>query len=322
MNRVDRLVATLLLLQSRSVVRAKDIADHFGISTRTVYRDINALCEAGVPIAAEAGEGYSIVAGYHLPPVMFTREEVSALLVGVKFVEKHTDKSLREHAKSAMLKIQSILPDESRKYIEGLKQSTVMPTWSRRRSDTARDDVLVTIQHAVVNRKLLKIAYHAQSRDSLSQREVEPLGLLYYADAWHLIAYCRLRQDYRDFRTDRIRAIALRDASFEPRQGFSLAEYLSQAGKLENPVRIRVKFSRKVAAHVREKSFGLIDEQALEDGVAMTFLVENLHWAAHWLLSYGSLAQVLSPNSLRKLVLEETTKIAAIYDVPELKQDC
>lgn len=82
MNRIDRLVATVLLLQSRKIVRARDIAAHFEISTRTVYRDVRALCEAGVPIAAEAGEGYSLVEGYHLPPVMFTTSEASALFLG------------------------------------------------------------------------------------------------------------------------------------------------------------------------------------------------------------------------------------------------
>ena len=109
MNRVDRLVAIALRLQSRRLVRAEDLAGHFEVSVRTVYRDINALCEAGVPIISEAGVGYSLAKGYHLPPVMFTAEEASALSIGGKLVEHLTDASLRKEMDSALLKSRKIL---------------------------------------------------------------------------------------------------------------------------------------------------------------------------------------------------------------------
>src|SRR6266478_4772633 len=103
MNRVDRLMAIVVRLQSRRVVRAEDIAAHFEISVRTVYRDLAALGEAGIPIIAEAGVGYSLVKGYHLPPVMFTSEEASALFLGGKLVDHLTDASLRKQMESALL---------------------------------------------------------------------------------------------------------------------------------------------------------------------------------------------------------------------------
>jgi predicted DNA-binding transcriptional regulator YafY len=96
MNRVDRLVAIVLRLQGRRVVRAEELAAHFEISVRTVYRDVAALCEAGVPVVAEPGVGYSLVKGYHLPPVTFTAEEASALSIGGMLVERLTDNSLRK----------------------------------------------------------------------------------------------------------------------------------------------------------------------------------------------------------------------------------
>src|SRR5688572_22198956 len=96
MNRIDRLTAILVQLQTKRVVKAEEIADRFEISLRTVYRDVKALMEAGVPIGSEAGKGYFIVDGYHLPPVMFTENEASAMLVGGKLVEKMTDKSIRK----------------------------------------------------------------------------------------------------------------------------------------------------------------------------------------------------------------------------------
>src|SRR5215470_11326042 len=126
MNRVDRLVAIALRLQSRRVVRAEDIAARFEISVRTVYRDLEALGEAGIPILAEAGVGYSLVKGYHLPPVMFTAEEASALFTGGKFVEHLTDASLRKQMDSALLKIRSVLPRDRQDYLDRLERSTVV----------------------------------------------------------------------------------------------------------------------------------------------------------------------------------------------------
>src|SRR5262245_15767774 len=124
MNRVDRLVAMVLQLQGRRVVRAEDIAAHFEISIRTVYRDLVALGEAGVPITAEAGVGYSLVKGYHLPPVMFTGEEACALFIGGKLVAELTDASLRRQMESALLKIRSVLPRDRQDFLDRLERST------------------------------------------------------------------------------------------------------------------------------------------------------------------------------------------------------
>src|ERR1051326_7780282 len=126
MNRVERLMAILLHLQSRRVVRAEDIAAHFEISVRTVYRDLAALGQGGVPIVAEAGVGYSLVKGYHLPPVMFTADEASALSVGGKLVEHLTDASLRKQMESALLKVRSVLPRDRQDYLDRLERSTVV----------------------------------------------------------------------------------------------------------------------------------------------------------------------------------------------------
>jgi predicted DNA-binding transcriptional regulator YafY len=314
MNRIDRLVATVLLLQSRRLIRAQDIAEHFGISIRTVYRDLLALQEAGVPLAAETGEGYSLVEGYHLPPVMFTQEEANALFVGGEFVQRLTDASLQKHAESALLKIRAVLPEDRQDYLERLLQSTSVLAQQSYFREGFRDDVLVLMQDAVVKRHVLDMEYYTVSRDDVTKRQVEPLYLLYYSNHWHLIAYCRLRQDYRDFRTDRIKTIKTTEEVFPPREGFSLTKYLHDANQVENPQEARVKFKPAAAKRVRGRYFmGGVEEIAADNSLIVTFVVPALEVLVDWLLSFGTEIEILHPPRLQELLLQEAQKIAAYF---------
>ncbi len=314
MNRVDRLVATILLLQSKRIVRAKDIAHHFEISIRTVYRDMKALCEAGVPVAAEAGEGYSLVEGYHLPPVMFTDAEASALLLGGKFIEKLTDSSIIKNAESALLKIQSVLPGETRDYLETLQRATEVLLRPRQAREGFRDGTMATIQAAIVHRRVVSMEYYSHHRDSFSTRDVEPLGLLFYARHWHVISYCRLREDFRDFRTDRIRSLRVRDEGFTARQGYSLKDFMATFDEVKNAIEVKIKFKNETAGYMRERyQFGLVAEKQLKTGVVMTFVVPSLEFLIGTLLAYGSNAEVISPQSLKDRLSEEANKIVRLY---------
>ncbi len=315
MNRIDRLVATVLLLQSRRLIRAQDIAEHFEISKRTVYRDLRALEEAGVPLAAEAGEGYSLVAGYHLPPVMFTHEEASALFVGGEFVERLTDASLRKHVQSALLKIRAVLPAEKQDYLERLQEATAIYTRPISSLAGYRDDALATIQQALVERRILTMEYFSNHRDRLTQRQVEPLGLLYYSEHWHLIAYCRLRQNYRDFRTDRIKTLCLCEEIFVPHKNFSLKQYLQDFQRLDHPQEVQIKFKPETARYVRERNhFGFVEETVCGDGVLMTFLVPAVEVMINWLLSFGANVEIISPPSLKQLLREKARALATHYE--------
>src|SRR5262245_12346972 len=221
MNRIDRMFATILLLQGRRVIKGEDIAAHFEISLRTVYRDVAALSEAGVPVVAEAGVGYSLLKNYSMPPVMFTPEEASALFLGGELVDHLTDPSLQAPMRSALLKIRSVLPHAQQDHLDRLKQTTALFI-SPPQTKTTSQAVLTQIQNALAQRRVLALDYCASGREQATRREAEPLGLVYYSDHWHLVAYCRLRQDVRDFRTDRIARLALREETFPPRAQFSL----------------------------------------------------------------------------------------------------
>ena len=123
MNRIDRISAILIHLQTKKYVTAGEIAQRFGTSKRTIYRDLKTLEVAGIPIGAEAGKGYFIVEGYHLPPVMFSKEEASSLLTAEKIVEKIADISVNQQFKSAMFKIKAVLPDREKQFLDRLKDN-------------------------------------------------------------------------------------------------------------------------------------------------------------------------------------------------------
>lgn len=313
MNRTDRLIAIVLLLHSRKVVRARDIADHFEINIRTVYRDMKALNEAGVPVAAEAGEGYSLAPGYHLPPVMFTRDEAGALFLGAELARQFTDASLRQHVESAAAKIQAVLPEEKKEFLEKLDAATIVAPPSRFR-EGFRNDVLRTIQDAVVRRQILSIEYFSNHRDSFTSRKVEPLGLLYYSNYWHLIAYCRWRKDYRDFRTDRIKSLVMQDEVFAERADFSLEKFLEQTREMEAPHEAKVKFKDSVVSYVRGRYyFGAVTEEPAPDGIVLTFKVPSYEMLSGWLLSFGDQAEALSPPELIAMIARSAEKVVSMY---------
>jgi predicted DNA-binding transcriptional regulator YafY len=314
MNRVDRLVAIALRLQSRRVVRAEDLAAHFEISVRTVYRDLAALGEAGVPVVGEAGVGYSLVKGYHLPPVMFTAEEASALSIGGKLVDHLTDASLRKQMDSALAKVRSVLPRDRQDYLDRLERSTAIVSRTASTIPRLSSEALTPIQRALAERRVLALDYLGGQRNELTKRQVEPLGLVYYSDNWHLIAYCRLRRDVRDFRTDRVRKLELRNELFSGHDDFSLKEYLESRRGEEKFEMARVRFKPVAMDRVRrERAWGLVEEQSSPDGIDVTLLEYSLEWLACWILSFGSLAEALEPERLRELVAVDAQRVAAKY---------
>jgi len=303
MNRVDRLLSLILYLQSKRVVTADEMARHFELSIRTIYRDLNALGEAGVPVVAEAGVGYSLMRGYHLPPVTFTSAEAGALATGGVLVRQMTDSSLNAPMRSALQKIRAVLPREQQEKIERIEGATLL--LERRRSPGGVNPAcLLQIQDALARRRGLQLAYRSGSTGEATVRVVEPLGLMHYLEHWHLLAWCRLRKDFRDFRLDRIEGISLLAESFPVREGFQLGDYLERMREENTGVKIRVKFSGASAARARrEWSLGLLQEETALNGAVLTLAAGELDWFVGWLLSFGADAVVLEPEELRaKLV--------------------
>lgn len=309
MNRIDRLTAILIHLQTKRVVKADEIAERFGMSLRTVYRDVKALMEAGVPIGSEAGKGYFIVDGFHLPPVMFTQDEANSMILAGKLVEQIADKSVREAFNSALYKIKSVLSDDDKDGVENLDSNIQVYFRGRtNNSDHAFPDHFMTeIQRAVARKQVLKLDYVNQTGE-VSQRLVEPAGIFFYSMAWHLIGWCRLRNGYRDFRSDRIKNLNNTGEVFNERSNVSLKEYFkAMYAANENLEPAVVIFDKKV---LNGRPLSSTTTQVdLGNRIRAEFVMDHLDFIARWLLMYGNGVEIESPERLRERVGELTEEL-------------
>jgi len=301
MNRIDRLTAILIQLQSKRVVKAQEIADRFGMSLRTVYRDIRALEEAGVPIGAEAGVGY-FLEDYHLPPVMFTNEEASALLFGAKLIGKMADESLREGFDSAFYKIKSVLKRNEKEHLEDLESR--VEVLARERAEPFSVHLLNVIQQAIVRQQVLEIDYVTNFHSRSTQREIEPIGLVHYSSHWHLIAYCRLRGDYRDFRVDRIQNLTNTEVFFPKQNLLTLQAYLNRLRVEEQLEEVTIWVHKGAAMFMQEQRYtwGFLTEEVHDKYVKMTFMTQFFEGMGRWLLTFGKHVSVESPPKMKDMM--------------------
>lgn len=315
MNRIDRLTAILIHLQSKRIVRAEEIANRFEISVRTVYRDVKALMEAGVPIGSEAGTGYFIVDGYHLPPVMFSQEEAGAMMMAGKLVEQMTDQSVRTAFDGALMKIKAVLNEAQKDHLESLQDhiEVLKPKMSL---PAQKGYFLSDLQKAVVNKQVIQLSYSSNHQNELTRREIEPIGLFYYSSAWHLIAWCRLRNGFRDFRCDRIKELKPTDVIFEPRSISTMQEYFNSLQQANVEMQsATVLFEKKEAMYVSNSKhyFGFISEEEVEGQLRMKFLTADMQLLARWLLSYGKGVEIESPDELKNIMQGLVEELQAHY---------
>jgi predicted DNA-binding transcriptional regulator YafY len=222
MNRIERLLGIVTLLQTKKFIQTEAIAAKYNISVRTVYRDVKALCEQGVPVSFEPGKGYFIVQGFFLPPVSFTTEEAAALLLMETMVHGFTDKSISRHYSKALNKIKSVLRSSQKEAVELLHEHTRFQFPACFYKDT---EYLSVVQSAIVAKQVLELEY-ANSKGETSRRKVEPVGMVFYAFSWHLIGWCRLREEYRDFKVSRIMKMQMANEGFTDKDHISLNTYM------------------------------------------------------------------------------------------------
>jgi predicted DNA-binding transcriptional regulator YafY len=305
MNRLDRLTSILTHLQTKRTITAQELADRFGISLRTVYRDLRSLDEAGVPIIGEAGQGYSLVDGYRLPPVMFTKEEAMAFLIAEKIVEKVTDHESSRHFQSALFKIKAVLKSTQKDALDHLSgQVEVIPKPNGLLA-AGRDRTLQVLLQSLSEKRVISIEYTTFEEQVTTRRAVEPVGVYYSFEQWYLIAWCRLRNDYRTFRLDRIREVGVCEETYQNHHP-SLKDYLEKVKKEQQLTKVVLEVASDGVKYMQLERYnqGFVMESKKGELVEMTFMTCHLEGFARWTIMLGDYIQVIEPLELKSRIKE------------------
>jgi len=303
MNRIDRLFGILLQLQSKKRVHSKTLAASFEVSERTIFRDIAALSEMGVPITTEWGEGYMLMEGFYLPPLIFTPDEASSLFLGGRMLSRQATGKLVEASHQALAKLETVLPKAAKDQVDELSETIRFMLPERRFN--LEDGRLVTIRQAIKHQQVIDITYHSYTRNEVTRRQVEPHELIYAGNSWYMRGHCRLRQDTREFRLDRIDELRLLDEAFIRRT--------PQETEKEYEV-VQLRFASEDRRWVDEyQHYAFQREEIISDGsVIMTYHPNHALEMKPWILMWGAQVNVLSPLSLRAAIRVEALRLAEI----------
>lgn len=225
MRKAERLFQLLTLLRGRrTVITASALAEYLEVSERTIYRDMQALTLSGIPIEGEAGVGYRLKPGFTIPPIMFNAQELEAILLGARMVQRWGDTELGAAADSALTKVMAILPDKLH------FEHTLKPEWLLVPEYAAGESARFgqEIRQAIKQQSIIKIDYKAQNQQ-ITNREIWPLGLVFWGNVWTLVSWCELRTAYRSFRLDRINHLIVTAKNYPQRDDINLQHFIQNS---------------------------------------------------------------------------------------------
>ncbi|MBD8347617.1 helix-turn-helix transcriptional regulator [Dysgonomonas sp. HGC4] len=302
MNRIDRLSAILIMLQSSSSVKTKHISDRFNISVRTVYRDIKALEDAGIPITGDSRVGFSLVEGFKLPPLMFTEEEAFSFLAAERLVDRFSDFGFKENYRSGIEKIKAVMRLAERETIDNFSP-TIDSLDFQFQNPTDSQNILQAVMRQIANRKQIVISYFSYNKQELSNRKIDPIGIFFSMSNWYLIAFCHIKKDYQTFRVNRIKNIIETDNNFE-REHPSFKSLLKTLGDKQDLHEVILEVNKTEYSLIDESKYyqGLIKEKEEGEKVELHFMVFSLERFARWYLSFLDVAKILYPQDFKKII--------------------
>jgi predicted DNA-binding transcriptional regulator YafY len=317
-NRTDRLLAIILLLRSRRKLTARQLAEIFEVSERTIYRDMESLSHAEVPVRVETGPdgGYSLMETYSLPPVMFSLDEAVALFLGGSFVAHRQGTPFGEAIKTALIKIEDILPEELYDSVQTTVQSVLFDLRDRRDYAQSRE-VFEVVLEGIRRRLRIDIRYKGAHKQQARSREVSPYGIIFDNGNWYLVGYCHMREAERMFHLGRIHAAEVTERSFEPPDDFQIQSYADRGWsgsyyedmKREHP-RVRVSVPKKVAdslakhwlmRHAERQEVG-------DDRVVLTYH-DHPEGPLNFVYRFGPDFEVLEPAEARQGIADMAARL-------------
>lgn len=291
------------------MITARQLADQFGVSLRTIYRDIRVLEESGVPIIGESGSGYSLVDGYKLPPLMFSTEEAIAFLMAEKHVSCQADGDTYRLYRSGMDKIRAVLKAAEKNILEDF-DDYIFVVRGHMRPKTESPHVLQALLHCIIDRKQAQIEYFANYSREVTTRIIEPLGVYFTINTWYVLAWCQLRQDYRTFNLSLIQKLTSQDHGFSKQHPSSktILDTL-YTNDVMYDVKVSIEKSALRKMGMTKYIFGLCEEKEEDDRIIQHYITHSLEDFARWYLSFADQAIILEPSEFKGVVINLLGKI-------------
>lgn len=317
MSKISRMMDIIMYMQAGNTIKAQQLADMLETDLKTVYRDIESLRIANIPIESKPGRygGYYIPKSFYFKAPRLTPEEIAVLFFAGEILVKKNGFLFEKYFKSALSKLKNTLAKEEIK-ISSDKISSISYEIETLKTKLW-ENIFYIIEKSISEKKSIEVDYYTASRDEVRRRTLDPYHVIYKSGAWYLIAYCHWREDVKIFRVDRIKSINETQKSFKVKKGFSLREYLKNSWQITRgeEVEVVVRFFPPASRFVKEMVWlptqKIVEE---EDGTLLfSAKVSGLLEIKRWILGYGNQAEVLEPQSLRQEICSEIKQILKRY---------
>ena len=290
----------MLLLQSNQGMTSKEIAERFGVSRRTIFRDLKMLQEIDVPITYDKYSGYGIMPGYKIPPLMFTSKELATIMVGLSFTKSQVDQQLVEDAKSVELKIKNVVPGDLKEFMSSLERRTVVDPYLKFGLDKKEGGDWYLITSAISQQKRISFKYRSQRTDEITDRKIDPYLIVFFRDHWNVIGYSHLRDSSRNFLLDRMAEIEILDEVFIPKEEIDPEALIFASEETQHEIVVDVakthfdRFTANLPAKVLKKT------SHKPNFFRLTFAFDNLKFINEWLLQFSDKVKIVSPQVLKQ----------------------
>ena len=313
MNSAERRLKLILLLQRPGRKKTvQELADIFGVSRRTIFRDFNALSEIDVPIKYDRYTGYGLVEGYKMPPLMFNSKELATIMVGLNFVKSQVDQQMVQDATGVELKIKNVLPNELKTLMTSLEEHTIVDPYLRYNSNQKKGGDWYLISAAIADKKRMQFTYTTKA-GSRTTRKIDPYLLVYFQDHWNVVGWSHRRGDIRSFILDRIVSPVILEENWLPKSKMSVDSLIFRYNELKKIVVLEVEKSEieRIRAILPAKIIKLKQKKLKK--VRLSFEFDNMAFLNHWLLQFGTTVKIIKPEVL--ISLQKETLQAMINDL-------
>ncbi len=295
-----RLKLILMLQESKKRLTVQELADTFGVSRRTIFRDFNFLSDINVPVTWDEYSGYGVIEGYKIPPLMFNSRELATIMVGLNFVKSQVDQNLVEDAKGVELKIKNVLPDDLKNFMESLDDRTIVDPFLHFGAEKKQGGNWYLVSSAISQSKSLEFIYKSQSDGKVSERNIDPYLLVFYRDHWNVIGFSHKRDAIRNFVLDRMDRVNISENKFTKKGDFDVEGLIFNSNESGQKIDVLLDESadRAFRANLPTKIFKKSEVGSKK--IKVTFFFENLDYLNEWLLQFGNKVEILSPESLKK----------------------